>query len=182
MDYKYLRWQVIDTPGILDHPLEERNIIEMQAITALAHLRAAILYFIDVSERCGYSIAQQIKLYDSIKPLFSNKVSFKLFSNFLPKKLVRYWQHFVFVQPLLVVYNKIDIVPPNELSDENKNALSVFEKENVPVLSMSTMTDVGIMEVKQMVSSSIGYLVIVIFLFSLILNYNYSTLSSEWKM
>lgn len=59
---------------MLDHPLEERNIIEMQAITALAHLRAAILYFIDVSERCGYSVAQQIQLYDSIKPLFTNKV------------------------------------------------------------------------------------------------------------
>lgn len=69
-----MRWQVIDTPGVLDHPLEERNIIEMQAITALAHLRAAILYFVDVSERCGYSIAQQINLYDSIKPLFTNKV------------------------------------------------------------------------------------------------------------
>jgi len=60
MDHRYLRWQVIDTPGILDHPLEERNTIEMQAITALAHLQCAVLYFIDISENCGYTIDQQV--------------------------------------------------------------------------------------------------------------------------
>ena len=60
MDYKYLRWQVIDTPGVLDHPLEEMNTIEMQSITALAHIRAAILYFMDLSEQCGYTIEAQV--------------------------------------------------------------------------------------------------------------------------
>ena len=60
MDYNYLRWQVIDTPGVLDHPLEQRNTIEMQSITALAHLRACVLFFMDLSEQCGYSVAEQV--------------------------------------------------------------------------------------------------------------------------
>ena len=62
MDYRYLRWQVVDTPGILDHPLEERNTIEMQAITALAHLRAAVLYIMDLSGQCGHSIEEQVRV------------------------------------------------------------------------------------------------------------------------
>ena len=52
--------QVVDTPGILDHPLEERNTIEMQAVTALAHLQCCVLYFIDISEQCGYTIKEQV--------------------------------------------------------------------------------------------------------------------------
>ena len=72
-DYKYLRWQVLDTPGILDRPLEERNTIEMQSITAMAHLRAVVLYIVDAREQCGYTIKQQSDLFHSIKPLFANK-------------------------------------------------------------------------------------------------------------
>ena len=55
-EYKYAKWQVLDTPGILDHPLDQRNTIEMQAITALAHLNACILFLLDISESCGYTI------------------------------------------------------------------------------------------------------------------------------
>ena len=72
-DYDFIPWQVIDTPGLLDRPLEERNTIEMQGITALAHLNACILFFIDISETCGYKIDQQILLFKSIQPLFINK-------------------------------------------------------------------------------------------------------------
>ena len=68
--FKNVKWQVIDTPGILDRPLEERNTIEMQAINALAHLDAAVLYFIDISEECGYSLDDQLSLFNSIRPLW----------------------------------------------------------------------------------------------------------------
>uniref|UniRef100_H2S9W8 Nucleolar GTP-binding protein 1 n=1 Tax=Takifugu rubripes TaxID=31033 RepID=H2S9W8_TAKRU len=95
MDYRYLRWQVVDTPGILDHPLEERNTIEMQAITALAHLRAAILYVMDVSEQCGHTLQEQLELFNSIRPLFTNK-------------------------PLIIVANKCDVKKITELSEENQ--------------------------------------------------------------
>ena len=72
-DYKYIPWQVIDTPGILDHPLEERNTIEMQSITALAHLHCTIMFFCDISGQCGYTIDQQLSLFNNISPLFVNK-------------------------------------------------------------------------------------------------------------
>ncbi|PBC27171.1 nucleolar GTP-binding protein [Apis cerana cerana] len=122
-DYKYLRWQIIDTPGILDHPLEERNVIEMQAITALAHLRAAVLYFCDISEQCGHSLEEQVKLFESIKPLFANK-------------------------PLTVVLNKVDVLRLEELSTEKQIILKSLEDKDVPLLEMSTITDFGVMDVK----------------------------------
>lgn len=123
-DYKYLRWQVIDTPGILDHPLEERNVIEMQAITALAHLRSCVLYFMDISEQCGHSLEEQIKLFESIKPLFTNK-------------------------PLIVAINKTDILSFDDLSEERQAVISKLQEDkNVPVMFMSTVNETGVMDVK----------------------------------
>lgn len=122
-DHRYLRWQVVDTPGILDHPLENRNTIEMQAIAALAHLRAAILYVMDISEQCGHTIDQQVALFESIKPLFANK-------------------------PLLVVLNKTDILKLEELKPDQKMLIQKFIDDGIPVMEMSTISEAGVMEVK----------------------------------
>ena len=66
-----IRYQVIDTPGLLDRPLEERNEIELQAISALKHVGKVILYIIDPSETCGYSLKTQMHLLEEIKNRFS---------------------------------------------------------------------------------------------------------------
>lgn len=123
-DYNYLRFQAIDTPGILDHPLEEMNTIEMQSITAIAHLRSAILYFMDLSEQCGYSVQAQIKLFHSIKPLFANKLVF-------------------------IVINKIDIMKPEDLDVETRALLdSILKSGEVELLQLSCTTTEGVTEVK----------------------------------
>lgn len=83
LDYKYLRWQVIDTPGILDHPLEEMNTIEMQSITAMAHLRSAILYFMDLSEQCGYTVEAQVRLCVPIYQLLLTAIPYSASSSTL---------------------------------------------------------------------------------------------------
>ncbi|KDN37341.1 hypothetical protein RSAG8_10229, partial [Rhizoctonia solani AG-8 WAC10335] len=124
LDYKYLRWQVIDTPGILDHPLEEMNTIEMQSVTAMAHLRSAILYFMDLSERCGYTIEAQVKLFHSIKPLFAGK-------------------------PVVVVINKIDVVRLDELNEEQRTLVdTVINLPEVKTVQVSCYTDEGVTGVK----------------------------------
>ena len=59
---------------------------------------------VDVSEQCGYTIAQQAALFHSIKPLFSNK-------------------------PILVVCNKIDSRPMDQLSAADRALIDEMVSE-----------------------------------------------------
>jgi nucleolar GTP-binding protein len=115
---------------------EDRHIIEMCSITALAHLRTAVLFFLDISGSCGYSIAQQAALFHSIKSLFLNK-------------------------PLVIVCNKTDLQPLEGLSEEDMKLAMEMKAEAMKIiaqagdaneegvlLTMSTLTDDGVMAVK----------------------------------
>eukprot|EP01061_Rhynchopus_euleeides_P034232 TRINITY_DN57979_c0_g1_i1.p1 TRINITY_DN57979_c0_g1~~TRINITY_DN57979_c0_g1_i1.p1 ORF type:complete len:651 (+),score=309.63 TRINITY_DN57979_c0_g1_i1:145-2097(+) len=123
-DYREMKWQVIDTPGVLDKPLEQSSTIEMQSITALAHLKATILYFMDLSCNCGYSIQQQVQLFKNISPLFTAK-------------------------PLLVVLNKSDVLPFSMVSAEDQAEVrQAVEEAGADVLETSTLQDIGVGDLK----------------------------------
>ena len=125
-DYNFHPWQVIDTPGILDHSLNERNVIEMQAITALAHLRACILYFMDLSGQCGYGVEQQLSLFKSIHPLFVGK-------------------------PVVVVLNKCDVATLADLpKKEQDDVMRAIEEAGAKYITTSTLTDVGVGDLKRL--------------------------------
>jgi nucleolar GTP-binding protein len=121
---RYLRWQVVDTPGILDHALEERNTIEMQAVTALAHLQCCVLFIIDISEQCGHSIAEQLRLFESIKPLFANK-------------------------QLILVANKTDAIAFENVREVDRLAIEAAAADtNAELMTMSNVSEEGVMAVK----------------------------------
>lgn len=123
-DYKYLRFQAIDTPGILDRPTDEMNNIEMQSIYAIAHLRSCVLYFMDLSEQCGFSIEAQVKLFHLIKPLFANK-------------------------SVMVVMNKSDIIKAEDLDPTSQELLRLIEATpGVDVMHTSCYEEENVMLVR----------------------------------
>lgn len=65
--------QFIDTPGLLDRPWTKRNTIEKQAILALKHLAQTIIFVIDPTQSCGYSLEEQHNLLNQIQQEFKQK-------------------------------------------------------------------------------------------------------------
>ncbi|KAL0900318.1 hypothetical protein Bca101_084279 [Brassica carinata] len=72
-DYSGLmRCQVIDAPGVLDKPVfGECNVV----VDALARRLgdAIVLFFLDVSGSCGYSVADQVVFFHSVKVTFVDR-------------------------------------------------------------------------------------------------------------
>ncbi len=67
---KFARFQIVDTPGILDRPMATRNEIEKQAILALRRLADGIIFMFDPTETCGFELPHQVNLYNEVRELF----------------------------------------------------------------------------------------------------------------
>jgi len=67
-----IRYQIVDTPGLLDRPADERNDIENQAVSALEHLADAVLFVVDASGYCGFPLDAQLELRDALAERFGD--------------------------------------------------------------------------------------------------------------
>ncbi|WP_276270716.1 NOG1 family protein [Haloarcula litorea] len=113
VEHQRIRYQLVDTPGLLDRPPEERNRIESQAVSALEHLADAVLVLVDPSEACGYPLAQQLDLRDDIEGRFD--------------------------APVLTVANKSD----RSTDVEADHYMSVTEDDNVEAVLQAAIDAVG---------------------------------------
>lgn len=67
--HRRLQHQLVDTPGLLDRPMINRNAIEMQAIAALENTGSLVLFLLDGSEQCGTPMEEQLNLLEEVKGL-----------------------------------------------------------------------------------------------------------------
>jgi nucleolar GTP-binding protein len=56
---------MMDTPGVLSRPDEERNIMEQLTLASMQHLPTAVMFVMDLSGQCGEqsSLKKQVRLY-----------------------------------------------------------------------------------------------------------------------
>jgi nucleolar GTP-binding protein len=131
--HRRLPYQMVDTPGLLDRPMVERNAIEMQAIAALENIGSLVLFLIDKSEQCGTPLQEQMHLLEDVRSLLGDT-------------------------PTIVVTSKADLIQPRpsnwddvkDTENEWRNAGSrgtpklplLFDSEQI--VTMSAIENVGL--------------------------------------
>lgn len=115
----YKRLQLIDTPGLLDTPLSEKNRIERQAILAIKNLASLILFVVDPTETCGFPLEFQKRVYDEIDGAFKDK-------------------------RLHIILNKSDITTPVHYD----NYLETFGKKPYGIVSALKGTNIDVLRSK----------------------------------
>lgn len=68
----HVKIQLIDTPGLLDRPEEERNAIEHQASLALRHLADLVLFVRDPTGHCGFPVEVQERLLAEVREIIGD--------------------------------------------------------------------------------------------------------------
>jgi len=117
VDHDHIRYQLVDTPGLLDRPPAERNEVESQAVSALEHAADAVIVVLDPSGESGYPLDVQRALRDDVAGRFDI--------------------------PVLSVYNKLDRIDPDDAPDDADYLMSVTDGKNVGAVLEAAIDAVG---------------------------------------
>lgn len=108
---------LVDTPGILDRPLEEMNDIERKAVLAMRHLAEALIYIFDASPSAYYTLEQQLRTYKTAEGVAGGR-------------------------PVLVVMNKIDLLSKQQLEEALEAVRVATGRDPLPIsAAMGTNLD-----------------------------------------
>jgi len=106
----------IDTPGLLDRPLSERNVIELKAVLALKYLADKTVYLIDASPNSYYTLDEQYRVLEDVLKISGEEI--------------------------IVCINKIDITPKDRIEHIKK---TLSEKYGInDVLEISALKSIGL--------------------------------------
>ena len=94
--------QIVDTPGLLDRPFRDRNLIEKQSILSIRHISDIILFMFDTSKDTTISLQEQLNLFEDIEGEFPNTL-------------------------IIRVLNKIDLLTEDEIIEYKKTLETQFE-------------------------------------------------------
>lgn len=112
----YYRIAFIDTPGLLDRPLDKRNVIELKAVLALKYLADKTIYLIDPSPNSYYALDEQYRVLEDVLKISGKEI--------------------------LVCINKVDITPRDRIEDVKKVLLEKYGINNV--LEISALKGIGL--------------------------------------
>ena len=70
--------QIVDTPGLLDRPFDERSLIELQSIASIKHISDIIVYMFDYSKDAELPAKEQIHLLEDISNEFSDNPTIRV--------------------------------------------------------------------------------------------------------
>jgi len=102
---------LLDSPGVLDSPLEEKNIIEYKTVLALKYLADHMLYVFDFSENFYFSTREQFNVFFSLRGVLGDKLT-------------------------TVVINKIDQLSEERLREAIRITREVTGLEPIPISAL----------------------------------------------
>jgi nucleolar GTP-binding protein len=103
---------LLDSPGVLDSPIEEKNIIEYKTILALRYLADHMIYVFDFTENFYYTPREQFNVFFSLKSVLGDK-------------------------PITVVLNKVDQLTREQINNTVKLIYEVTGLEPIPISALS---------------------------------------------